>query len=70
MLRHSLRAMRIPARAAGLAALQTFLESGFDTFRGLRGADEFLAQIVKRERSLAASLFGSTGAADPLGQLP
>jgi hypothetical protein len=70
MLRHSLRAMRIPARAAGLAALQTFLESGFDTFRGLRGADEFLAQIVKREHSLAASLFGSTGAADPLGQLP
>ena len=70
LLRHSLRAMRIPARAAGLAALQAFLESGFDTFRGLRGADEFLAHIMKREHSLAASLFGSTGAPDPLGQLP
>jgi hypothetical protein len=70
LLRHSLRAMRIPARAAGLAALQVFLERGFDTFRGLRGADEFLTQIVKREHSLAASLFGSPGTSDPLGQLP
>lgn len=70
LLRHSLRAMRFPARAAGLSALQSFLESGFDTFRKLHGADEFLSQIEKRERSLAASLFGSAGSAEPLGQLP
>lgn len=70
LLRHSLRAMRVPARTAGLSALQAFLESGFETFRALRGADEFLTQIAQRERSMAASLFGATSAADPLGQLP
>jgi hypothetical protein len=70
LLRHSLRAMRFPARAAGLSALQSFLESGFDTFRKLHGADEFLSQIENRERSLAASLFGSAGSTEPLGQLP
>lgn len=70
LLRHSLRAMRAPARAAGLAALQAFLERGFETFRGLRGATEFLAKIEVRERAMAASLFGVHGSADALGQLP
>jgi hypothetical protein len=71
LLRHSLRAMRGPARAAGLAALHTFLESGFETFRGMRGADEFLALIGQRERSLAAALFNMVPAeAARLGQLP
>jgi hypothetical protein len=68
LLRHSLRAMRVPARAAGLSALQAFLESGFDTFRAMHGADEFLTQIAQRERVLAGSLFGET-TTDPLGQL-
>jgi hypothetical protein len=71
LLRHSLRAMRGPARAAGLAALHTFLESGFDTFRGMRGADEFLALIGSRERALAAALFSVAPAeVVRLGQLP
>jgi hypothetical protein len=71
LLRHSLRAMRGPARAAGLAALHTFLESGFETFRGMRGADEFLALIGGRERTLAATLFSVAPAdASRLGQLP
>ena len=70
LLRHSLRAMRLPARKAGLSALQTFLESGFETFRAMHGADVFLTQIAHRERAMAASLFGSPLAADPLGQLP
>lgn len=71
LLRHSLRAMRRPARAAGLAALHMFLESGFETFRGMRGAGEFLALIGSRERALAATLF-STAPAEVarLGQLP
>lgn len=60
LLRHSLRAMRIPARAAGLSALQSFLESGFETFRAMHGAQEFLAEIALRERAMAASLFGDT----------
>jgi hypothetical protein len=57
LLAHSLRLMRGPARAAGLAALQSFLESGFDTFRGMKGASEFLDTIATRERALAAHLF-------------
>lgn len=71
LLRHSLRAMRGPARAAGLAALHMFLESGFETFRGMRGADEFLALIGNRERALAATLFSAAPAdVARLGQLP
>jgi hypothetical protein len=54
--------MRGPATAAGLAALQGFLERGFDTFRDMRGADHFLATIASRERSLAAHLYaGGSG---------
>jgi len=57
LLRHSLRLMRGPARAAGLGDLQQFLERGFDTFCSMRGADEFVALIGRRERLLAATLF-------------
>ncbi len=71
LLRHSLRMMRGPARFAGMSALHAFLESGFDTFRGMRGADEFLGLIGSRERSLAATLFSTLPAqAARLGQLP
>ena len=62
LLRHTLRLMRGPAQAAGLGALQTFLERGFDTFRAMRGAREFLDVIAGRERALAAALFGGTDA--------
>jgi hypothetical protein len=57
LLRHSLRLMRGPASAAGLGALQQFLERGFDTFRGMQGAQYLLDTIAGRERSLAAQLF-------------
>lgn len=57
LLRHSLRLMRGPAQAAGLAELQHFLERGFDTFRTMRGADEFLRTIAERESQLCARLF-------------
>ena len=70
LLRHSLRLMRAPARAAGLAALQSFLESGFETFRAMHGAEEFLTQIANRERTMATSLFGTQDLALPLVQLP
>lgn len=56
-LRHSLHLMRGPARAAGLGDLQQFLERGFDTFRSMQGAAEFVAVIGSRERLLAATLF-------------
>lgn len=64
LLRHSLRMMRRPARAAGLGALQQFLEKGFDTFRELRGAEPFLRTISDRERALARALF------DPVAAIP
>lgn len=57
LLRNSLRLMRGPARAAGLAELQRFLESGFDTFRAMRGTKEFISIVETRERALASSLF-------------
>lgn len=67
LLRQSLRVMRRPAQAAGLGALQQFLERGFDTFRAMRGAEDFLALIAARERALAQALFdGQPGTLLPL----
>ena len=57
LLRGSLRLMRGPAHAAGLAALQRFLEVGFDAFAAMQGATPFLACVGERERALAAALF-------------
>jgi hypothetical protein len=57
LLRHSLRLMRKPAQLAGLDALHTFLERGFDTFRRLPDPTRFLETIAQRERALAADLF-------------
>jgi hypothetical protein len=78
VLRASLKAMRGPARAAGLGTLQAFLETGFEAFAAMRGADEFLGIIEQRERALAARLFepaaaqsaGRPAADDPLATLP
>ncbi len=56
MLRHALRLMRGPARAAGLAELQRSLEAGFDVFGAMKGADEFVALIGTRERALSAAI--------------
>src|SRR6478609_2605524 len=57
LLRHALRMMRGPAVAAGMSELQHFLESGFDTFRAMRGAAEFLRTVREREEALAGALF-------------
>jgi hypothetical protein len=57
MLRASLHMMRGPAKAAGLGDLQRFLEAGFDTFRAIGGAEEFLHCIETRERELIERLF-------------
>lgn len=78
VLRHSLRAMRGPAKAAGLAELQAFLEAGFDSFRHMRGAESFLALVNEREEALRLRLFATDApfaaltpaVGDPLGQLP
>ena len=60
-LRTALKVMRGPAYAAGLSALQRFLERGFDTFVAMRGQEPgargFLAIIKKRESRLIELLF-------------
>lgn len=57
LLRASLHMMRAPARAAGLEALQRFLETGFDSFGAMGGAKDFMRAVEQRERALAAQLF-------------
>lgn len=78
-LRTMLRMMRSPASAAGLAALQQFLEAGFDTFAAMSRAGhaaQFLRIIREREEALIAQWFDApavaceTGLAQTLGQAP
>ena len=61
-LRTMLRMMRKPAEVAGLGALQSFLESGFDTFammaRNGPRVREFLETIRQRESEWFALLYG------------
>jgi hypothetical protein len=56
-LRLGLRMMRNPARAAGLDALQHFLETGFDAFAALGDARPFLDTIRQRESRWVNALF-------------
>jgi hypothetical protein len=75
MMRTTLRVMRGPAAAAGLSALQHFLEEGFESFAALPDPKRFLGSVAQRERSLCARLDESLTAQprdadDPLGQLP
>ncbi|MBS0394143.1 MAG: polysaccharide deacetylase family protein [Proteobacteria bacterium] len=51
------RLARGPAHAAGLGALQDFLERGFAAFRATGGATEFLAVIRLRESQLLERLY-------------
>jgi hypothetical protein len=63
MLGQTLKLMRRPARLAGLADLQDFLERGYNAFREMKGADEFLAAVKAREARILNRLF--SGAARP-----
>ncbi len=60
-LRIMLKMMHRPATAAGLGSLQSFLESGFDTFAGMSGkgahAKKFLEEIRHRESLWLERLF-------------
>lgn len=56
-----LRLARLPARAAGLSELQSFLERGFSSFGALPDASAFVDGIVEREQRVMERLF----AADP-----
>ncbi|MEO7150293.1 MAG: hypothetical protein ABIX46_01085 [Burkholderiaceae bacterium] len=65
LVRNSLRLMRGPARAAGLGELQSFLESGFEAFRRMHGAQEFLGLVEAREQRLNRALFDAAPTTDP-----
>jgi hypothetical protein len=65
LLTNALKLMRLPARAAGLGALQRFLESGVAGFARMHGADEFLATIFARETALMAAIFAGDDAPFP-----
>jgi hypothetical protein len=58
----SLKLMHTPAQLAGLGALHSFLQRGFDAFHSMKGADEFLATVTTRETALMRELFAHSDA--------
>jgi hypothetical protein len=58
-----LRVSSLPARAAGLGELQSFLERGFAAFAALGDARAFLMDIQYSETRVMQQLFA--GAGDP-----
>jgi len=65
LIHAALTMMRQPAKLAGMAVLHDFLERGFDAFRTMKGANEFLATIVGRETALMDAIFGGATAPFP-----
>lgn len=63
LIRAALKMMRQPARLAGFAELHDFLDRGFRAFRDMRGVDEFLATIEKRETAIMETI--ADGESDP-----
>ncbi|MEN9670940.1 MAG: hypothetical protein RL018_1217 [Pseudomonadota bacterium] len=63
-LRLALKMMRKPASLAGMADLQHFLESGFDTFAAMEkeknSVNYFLKTVEARENKLLSELFASS----------
>lgn len=62
LLAGMLHLMRAPAEAAGLQHLQQFLMRGFDSFRAMRGAGEFLDIVRERETALMRQIFDAKDA--------
>jgi hypothetical protein len=65
MLRGALTLMRKPAQAAGLGALQNFLERGFGAFARMRGAVELLATLETRERAIHEAIVAGSNTPFP-----
>ncbi len=65
LLTNALKLMRLPARAAGLGALQRFLERGVAGFARMHGANEFLETIYARETALMTAILGGDDAPFP-----
>jgi len=71
LIRGALAMMRRPARLSGFAVLHDFLERGFRAFANMRGADEFLATIERREIAILETIAGGESGPfpDPLNRL-
>jgi hypothetical protein len=57
MLGRLLKLARRPAKMAGFGELQDFLERGFEAFRSMNGAGEFLDFIDSRETAIIERIF-------------
>jgi len=57
LLRAAIALIKGPAHASGMGALYDFLDRGFNAFRQMQGASEFLAIIRDRESLILARLF-------------
>ncbi len=62
LVRSALVMMRKPAHLSGFGALHQFLERGFGAFRGMHGAEAFLAIITERESALMERIFAGDAA--------
>jgi uncharacterized protein YciW len=68
MLAAMLHMMRLPAEAAGYGHLHHFLRAGFDAFRAMGPAGDFLATVRSRELALMQRLLA--GDVSALTELP
>jgi hypothetical protein len=59
LARPALVAMRLPAKLAGLGALQNFLERGYAAFESLADPKAFAEGLAERERQWARTLFNA-----------
>ncbi len=57
MIGITLKAMRLPARAAGFGDLQTFLEDGYRIFRQIPDIEHFLSQIESRTEMIFQTIY-------------
>lgn len=57
MIGVTLKAMRVPARLTGFAALQVFLEKGYTSFVALEDVDQFLDDITLRMTEVFTEIY-------------
>jgi hypothetical protein len=60
---HLIRMTHHPAHLAGFGDLQSFIERGFDAFRQMGGADEFLSTVTSRERTVHEAILANAPSA-------
>lgn len=53
----TLKAMKIPAKLAGLQDMHEFLNEGFNTFKETKNTEHFIAALVQREKSILNDIF-------------